>query len=88
MPNYNEEKLTRITNEVTDEVTRAIILHPSQHSLHEAYGVILEEVDEFWDEVKKNPTKHWDRGVKAREELVQIAAMAIRAIYDVSDKEA
>jgi glycyl-tRNA synthetase beta subunit len=27
------------------------------NSLHEAYAVLLEEVDEFWDEVKKKPRK-------------------------------
>jgi NTP pyrophosphatase (non-canonical NTP hydrolase) len=51
--------------------------HAPYNSAHEAYGVLAEEVDEFWDEVKK---KRRDRNPEAmRDELVQIAAVAWRA---------
>lgn len=49
------------------------------HSGHEAYGVILEELDEFWDEVKRqrpNP-------VLLLKELIQIAAMCERTAEDL-----
>ncbi len=50
-----------------------------QIGLHEGYAVLLEEVDEFWDEVKaQKPDK-----AKVLAELVQIAAMAQRCAEDV-----
>jgi glycyl-tRNA synthetase beta subunit len=63
--------------EVRDELQRAQIWPPF-NSLHEAYGVLLEEVEEFWTHVKTNQ-KRRDLDA-ARLELVQIAAMAIRGI--------
>lgn len=48
----------------------------------EAIGVIREEFDEFWDEVKK---KQRDPEVELRE-LVQIAAMCQRAIEDLTPR--
>ena len=47
------------------------------NSCHEAYGVILEEVDEFWDEVKK---KRQNRDyANILKELVQIGACCQKA---------
>jgi hypothetical protein len=46
---------------------------------HEAYAVILEELDEFWDEVRKK--EHCPE--KMLRELIQIAAMAQRAAEDL-----
>lgn len=50
---------------------------PPFNSAHEGYGVLLEKVDELWAEVKRN----WNQG--AREEAVQVAAMAVRFLLDV-----
>lgn len=76
----------RVAHEVYHEWRRATTLHSSpMHGPHEAYGVILEEVDEFWDEVKK---KHPSRE-EMRKELIQVAAMCLRAIIDLGlDREA
>jgi hypothetical protein len=65
---------------VKDELEKARRKHPgTQHSLHEGYAVILEEVDEFWDIVKsQNPDT-----IHALEELVQIAAMCQRTAEDL-----
>jgi len=68
-------------NEVADEIKRARLLHKPMNSAHEAYAVILEEMDEFWDEVKKKLADRSD--YLMRLELVQIAAMAIRAMSDL-----
>jgi len=51
------------------------------HSLHEAYAVILEEVDELWGEVRKKQADRDPRVVRG--ELVQIAAMCWRAARDL-----
>ena len=83
-----KKKLESICEEMRREVTRAVELHGSMKSQHDAYGVILEELDEFWDEVKINPKKlspddQERRLARMRNELIQLGAMAIRAIYDL-----
>jgi hypothetical protein len=65
---------------VEQELTKACRKHPPLHSLHEAYGVILEEVDEFKEQVwKQNAARDSQEIVM---ELVQIAAMAMRTALD------
>lgn len=49
------------------------------HSPHEAYAVLLEEVDELWDEVRKKCPDDEAMVVEA----VQVAAMALRFIQDI-----
>ena len=70
-----------IVLEVHSELERAMQLHGPQRSAHESYAVILEELDEFWQEVRK---KSRPRDPKAmRMELIQTAAMCCRAIHDL-----
>lgn len=64
--------------EVAAEVVRARLKHGPMNSLHEAYAVILEELDEFWEEVR---AQQFD-ATNAHKELVQIAAMCQRAVED------
>lgn len=77
----SDELICEIFGDVQHELDRAISLHGPQRSAHESYAVILEELDEFWEEVRKR-TNDRNRD-HMREELVQIAAMAIRAIHDL-----
>lgn len=67
---------------VKAELTQARIKYPGvQHSVHEGFSVLYEEVDELWDEVRR---KQADRNHAAMlKELVQIAAMAQRMAEDV-----
>jgi hypothetical protein len=52
-------------------------------SLHEAWAVISEELDELWEIVR---LKRRDReSEQLREELVQIAAMAIKAVKSMDN---
>lgn len=67
--------------EVTDELVRARAKHKNMNSLHEAYAVILEEVEEFWDEVKLKASERTPEQISS--ELTQIAAMALRAKLDL-----
>jgi NTP pyrophosphatase (non-canonical NTP hydrolase) len=68
-----------LLNEVVDEIERAIEQHGGYNSAHEAYGVLAEEVDEFWEEVRK---KRKDRSKEdMRKELIQIAAVAVKAAH-------
>ena len=63
-------------DKVVAECTRARQFHPPTHSFHEGYGVLMEEMREFEQEVfKKRP----DLTAMA-DELVQIAAVC-RNIY-------
>jgi hypothetical protein len=58
------------------EYERATKMYGPFNSPHEGYGIILEELDEFWDEVKAN------NNTDARKELVQVAAMCLRYLMD------
>lgn len=64
---------------VRNELNKAREKHPQNiRSGHEAYGVILEEVDEFWDLVKADASPE-----KMLHEIKQIAAMCQRAAEDL-----
>ncbi len=67
--------------DAVDEVYEAENVYPSMNSLHEAYAVIKEEVEEWWDEVKKKPAAR-DRKL-LRKELVQVVAMCVRTARDL-----
>ena len=70
---------------VMTELNRAIRKFKGFNSAHEGYAVILEELDELWDEVKKNQkTRSVER---MRYEATQVAAMALRFIEDVCDRK-
>lgn len=55
--------------------------HTPIASVHEGYSVILEELDEFWEEVKKKKANR--NNFKMLMELIQISAMAQRVAEDV-----
>ncbi len=66
-----------VIDEVREELRRAITKHHPMQSAHEGYAVILEELDELWQEVKHGTPEN------ARKEALQVAAMAIRFIIDL-----
>lgn len=69
--------------EVFNEVVRAKELFPTDfHNQHEGYAVLLEEVDELWEEVKKNQKNY--NLEEQRKEAKQIAAMAIRSMVELT----
>jgi hypothetical protein len=73
---HDSEIANLIAEQVMREFDRATMLFPTQASMHEGYAILLEELDEAWNEVK-----HGDPG-KAIEEMIQVAAMAVRFIHD------
>ena len=73
-------KIKSILSQVEVELYKAVISYKPFNSAHEGYAVILEELDELWDEVKKKPSKVDIE--KMRKEAIQVAAMAIRFIND------
>lgn len=67
--------------EIATEYLRARIKHAPMHGAHEGYAIMLEEVDELWDEIKKRePSK-----AEMRKEAIQIAAMALAFVMEVCD---
>jgi len=67
--------------EILNELQRAkAIWRDNFKNYHEAYAVILEEVDELWDEIKK---KNQDKE-KIRKEAIQSAAMLLRLITELT----
>ena len=76
----------QLAEELDDALHKAITNHQPFNTAHEGYAVILEELDELWDEVKAwQPNDH--RTAQLRKEAIHVAAMAIRFIKDVCDKE-
>lgn len=78
-----EEALEEALALVKQEVERAQFLFPTFSSAHEGYAILLEEVEELWEEVKFNKSPL--RSTRLRDEAVQVAAMAIRFILDITD---
>jgi len=72
---------SKIFNDIYKEVERANSLYPAFHSNHEAYAVILEELDEVWDEIKKSKEVTGNEQIKS--ELIQVAAMCVKYIENL-----
>jgi hypothetical protein len=68
--------------EVVQEYRLAVAKFKPFHSGHEGYAVIKEELDELWDEIKKNGPSS-----RLKSEAIQVAAMAIRFITDICGTE-
>ena len=77
----SEKKVDAALALIRAEVLRAMQNHPPMHSSHEAFGVIFEEFNvEFVAEMVANNTE-----LQAKE-MVQVGAMAVRALVDVYKK--
>jgi len=68
----------RAMNVIIHEFNKATEKNGAFNSPHEAYAVLLEEVDELWDDIKRNQ----GRNQKAMLEAMQVAAMAMRYLVD------
>ncbi len=76
-----DQRLARTIEEAAAELLRAMSRYGPMASAHEGFAVIFEELDELKAEVWKSPAKR-DPGAM-RQEAVQLAAMALRFLYDV-----
>lgn len=74
---YEQEAIQK----VIDEYVRAVKTFGAFKSAHEGYGVLLEEVDELWDEVKAKQGKRRQKNLE--KEATQVAAMGLRFLIDV-----
>jgi NTP pyrophosphatase (non-canonical NTP hydrolase) len=76
-------EISEILQEISDEYERAKRKYRRPFSSHhEAYAVILEELDELWDEIKKRE-EHYDL-IKQRKEAIQVGAMILRFINELT----
>jgi len=80
-----DQKLADLLQDVAVEFKRAEGMYSPFASLHEGWAILEEEVEELWDEVKKSPKRR--DPAKIREEAVQVAAMAFRFLYDLTEKQ-
>lgn len=78
-PAYHD-RLKDVLIAVGVELLNARVKYPPFPTEHHGYGVLKEEVDEMWDEIKANNIP------RAREEAVQVAAMAISFILDLEGR--
>jgi NTP pyrophosphatase (non-canonical NTP hydrolase) len=75
------ESQEKLVDAIRQEYSLAAAKFPPFNSAHEGYAVILEELDELWEEIKR---KKEDRDLAAmRKEAIQVAAMALRFVRDV-----
>lgn len=74
---------SEIAEEIDTELMKAMAHGLSFSSLHEAYSVILEELDEVW-EITRQKRKNRNKA-KLRHELIQTAAMAIKALHSMEN---
>lgn len=63
---------------ISMEHDRATKLHGPLMSSHEAYAVVLEELEEYWELVKSRQ----GFSEQALTEMVQVGAMALRTLID------
>lgn len=68
-------------NLIVDEYLKAVKKFGKFNSAHEGFAVLKEEVDELWDEVKKNQDNRSLQNLE--KEAIQVAAMGFRFLTDV-----
>jgi hypothetical protein len=75
------ERRERVLELIDREFGRATSRFPAFNSGHEGKAVIEEELDELWEEIRSNRPS----GAAATREAIQVAAMAMRYVFDLSD---
>jgi hypothetical protein len=69
------------SDDVRTELESARRNHPPINSIHEGYAIILEELDELWEQARKKTSERDLQNIYR--ECVQIAAMAQRTAEDI-----
>ena len=76
-----DKKLNKLIKEIKREFDFATSKFGSFNNAHEGYAVLLEEVDELWENIKLKQTDPY-RTPSIVQEAIHVATMAIRLIYD------
>jgi hypothetical protein len=77
-------RLDYVLKRVGNETLRALDRWPAMNSPHEGKAVIEEELEELWEHCRANT----GRSPEAMAEAIQIAAMAVRYVLDLSEAAA
>jgi len=77
-----DEAIEPVLDAVLTELEKACRKHGAIRNQHELYAVLLEELQEFWEEVRKAQVSA-ELSPEAIKELVQIAAMGLRGLLDL-----
>jgi len=77
-----EDAIEPVLDAVLNGLEKACRKHGAIRNQHELYAVLLEELEEFWVEVKKAQVSAV-LSAEAIKELVQIAAMGLRGLLDL-----
>ena len=64
---------------IQDECDRGRQIYIPMRSIHEGYALLLEEMDELWDEIKKKEIEE----EKIAKEASHVGAMALRFLQDL-----
>jgi hypothetical protein len=75
------EALQMILNDIHAEIIKARKKHAPMHSPHEGCSVIREEFEELWEHVRADT----GQTPEAREEAIQLAAMAVMYVLELID---
>jgi len=80
-----EEDIALAMSRIEHEMRRAIAKYGPFTSSHEGYAVLLEEVDELWDEIKNNKLE----GTESRQfmEATQVGAMAGKFLVSLRNEQ-
>ena len=78
----NYEGLSELFQKVFIEIDNAGKVHDGFNSTHEWYGVLKEEFDELWDEIKRNKNCY-ELSFAMEKEAIQVAAMALKGILSI-----
>lgn len=70
--------------DIAQEYEKSRRKHAFMRSPHEGYAVLLEEVDELWDEVKAWQPSFENRDAM-RKEALHVAAMALAFLLEVCE---
>lgn len=75
-----------ICDEFLDELSSARNRFPPFNSAHEGYAVILEEIQELWEEIKDNKRPDSERIPAMRKEAIQCGAMLVAFLKECCDE--
>lgn len=79
------EEAENIIDCIRKELLEATYVYGPMHSAHEGFAILLEEVEELKWHIWQKPALRNDTTMK--KEAIQVAAMAIRFIFDICDKK-
>ncbi len=77
-------RLGACVTDVLSEFNQATHNYGAFQSQHEGYAILLEEVEELWAEIKAKQASP-SRRSRCHKEAVQVAAMALRFLYDLGE---